>query len=239
MILYRPARKGAGLSCILPSMDSFEARKKRAAQINAALTKLFPDAKIALTYSTPWELLVAVILSAQCTDKMVNTVTPSLFKKYPTLEDYVKADPKEFSQDIRKTGFFNNKTKSVLGAAKKIKEDFGGEVPRTMEEMLAIPGVARKTANVVLGNAYGVVEGMAVDTHVKRFAQKFGLSAHTDPVKIERDLMELLPKEEWFPFTYRLINYGREICTARPHECAEHPISRLYPPAATTWPKAR
>jgi endonuclease-3 len=220
-------------------MDSLEVRKKRAKAINAKLKKLFPDAKCALYYNNPWELLVAVILSAQCTDKLVNMVTPGLFKKYPTMKHFAKADPKELGKDIYKTGFFNNKAKNIIGAAQKIINDFGGEVPRTMEEMLTVPGAARKTANVVLGNAYGVVDGMAVDTHVKRFAQKFGLSRHNDPVKVERDLMELLPKSEWFPFTYRLIDYGRAICTARPHECTDHPITKLYPKAATIWPKAK
>ncbi|MEK7579107.1 MAG: endonuclease III [Patescibacteria group bacterium] len=214
-------------------------RKKRAQKIQSVLKRLFPDASIALKYKNSWELLVSVILSAQCTDTMVNRVTKTLFKKYRTLDDYVNADIKEFAQDIRQTGFFNNKAKNVLGAAKKIKEEFGGKIPRTMKEILTIPGVARKTANVVLGNAYGIVEGIAVDTHVKRFAQKFDLTTHTDPVKIEKDLMELLPKEEWFPFTYRLIEYGRQICTARPHDCTNHPISKIYPRAATKWPKAK
>lgn len=227
------------MSAIVTRMNSLEIRKKRAKAINAKLKKLFPEAKCALTYSTPWELLVAVILSAQCTDKVVNTVTPALFKKYRSIDDFADADIKELAKDIYTTGFFNNKAKNIIGAAKKIKESFSGKVPKTMHELLTIPGVARKTGNVVLGNAYGVVEGIAVDTHVKRFAQKFGLSSHQDPVKIERDLMELLPKSEWHPFTYRLIEYGRQICPARTHECAEHPISKLYPDAAHIWPKAR
>jgi len=217
----------------------FEERKKRAAAIGRALKRLFPNPKMALHYSNNFELLVAVILSAQCTDKKVNEVTKKLFKKYRTLDDYVRANPKELAQDIRQTGFFNAKTKNVLGAAKKVREDFGGIIPRTMEEMLTIPGVARKTANVVLGNAYGVVEGVAVDTHVKRFAQKFGLTDHKDPKKIEQDLMALFPKKEWFPLTYRLIEYGRQICMARKHNCAEHPISKIYPKAATTWPSIK
>ncbi len=217
----------------------FEERKKRAVAIGRALARLFPNPKCALNYRNNFELLVAVILSAQCTDKKVNEVTEKLFKKYRTLDDYVKANPKEFAKDIRQTGFFNAKTKNVLGAAKKIKNDFGGIVPRTMEEMLTIPGVARKTANVVLGNAYGVVEGIAVDTHVKRFAQKFCLTDHKDPKKIEQDLMALFPKKDWFPLTYRLIEYGRQICPARKHNCTEHPISKIYPKAAVMWPKAK
>lgn len=213
-------------------------RKERATKLSAKLKQLYPDAKIALNFKNNWELLVAVELSAQCTDKKVNEVTAKLFKKYKTLDDYVNADLAEFSQDIRQTGFFNNKAKNILAAAKMVKEKFNGKLPKTMAEMLTIPGVARKTGNVVLGNAYGIVDGIAVDTHIKRFAQKYDLTDHKDPVKIERDLMEILPKSEWFHFTYRLINYGREVCTARPHECVDHPLTKIYPPAATKWPKA-
>lgn len=189
------------------------------------LKRLFPKAHIALNYSSNWELLVAVQLSAQCTDKRVNMVTPVLFKKYPRLEDYCAADPAEFEKDIHSTGFFRNKTKNILAAAKMVKEKFGGEVPRTMAEILTVPGVARKTANVVLGNAYGVVEGIAVDTHVMRLAQKLGLTKHKNPVKIERDLMAVIPKKEWFAFTYRLIDYGRAYCVARPHDHAKCPLA--------------
>lgn len=210
------------------SDDSFEERKKRAARIVKKLQDLFPSAKIVLKYSNNWELLVAVILSSQCTDKKVNEVTKKLFKKYKTLDDYVKADPKEFERDIHSCGFFRNKTKNILAAAKIVKEKFGGEVPHTMEEMLLLPGVARKTANVVLGNAYGVVEGIAVDTHVARLSQKLGLTDHKDPVKIERDLMKLIPNKDWFFLTYGLIEYGRRICPARKHaDCASHPLAKI------------
>ncbi|MCR4274425.1 MAG: endonuclease III [Candidatus Campbellbacteria bacterium] len=217
----------------------FQEKMKRARTINARLKKLFPNASMALRYGNNWELLVAVILSAQCTDKKVNEVTRELFKKYKTIDDYVNADPKEFALDIHSTGFFNAKTKNILGAAKKILNDFDGEIPKTMQEILTIPGVARKTANVVLGNAYGIVEGIAVDTHVKRFAQKFALTSHADPKKIEQDLMILFPKKDWFVLTYRLIEYGRQICPARVHDCTQHPISKLYPDVAKRWPKAR
>lgn len=227
-------RNGKRHRCIMK--ESFAERKKRTTKIVATLKKLFPHAKIVLNYSNNWELLVAVILSAQCTDKKVNEVTQKLFKKYRTLGDYVKANSKEFEKDIRPTGFFRAKTKNILAAAKMVKNKFGGKIPKTMEEMLKIPGVARKTANVVLGNAYGVVEGIAVDTHVKRLSQKLGLTYFDDPVKIERDLMQLLPQKEWFNFTYRLIDYGRAICPARKHECASHPLTKLYPPAANRWP---
>ncbi len=189
------------------------------------LKRLFPNADIALKYRNNWELLVAVILSAQCTDKKVNQVTPPLFKKYPHLEDYIVADPLEFERDIHATGFFREKTKRILASAKMIKEQFGGEVPRTMEEILTLPGVARKTANVVLGNAYGVVEGIAVDTHVMRLSKVLGLTKHKDPVKIERDLMKLVPRKEWFSFTYRLIEYGRAYCVARRHNHTACPLT--------------
>ncbi|MEK7079466.1 MAG: endonuclease III, partial [Patescibacteria group bacterium] len=182
------------------------------------LKKLFPHAKMVLNYSNNWELLVSVILSAQCTDKMVNKVTEKLFKKYKTLDDYVNALPAEFEKDIHSTGFYRNKAKNILATAKIIKKQFRGEIPRTMEELLILKGVARKTANVVLGNAYGIVEGIAVDTHVIRLTKLWGLTKHTDPVKIEQDLMRLLPKKEWFTFTYRTIEYGRTYCSAKKHE---------------------
>lgn len=204
-------------------------RKNRAAKIIAILKKLFPKAKIALHYANNWELLVAVQLSAQCTDKKVNEVTPALFKKYPHLEDYIRANRAGFEQDIRSTGFYRNKAKNILSAAKVVKDKFGGKLPKTMMEMLQIPGIGRKSANVILGNAYGVVEGIAVDTHVRRLAQKLGLSKHKDPIKIERDLMAILPKKEWFGFTYRLINYDRKYCPARPHDHAGCPLAKLEP----------
>ncbi|MFH1192793.1 MAG: endonuclease III [Candidatus Jorgensenbacteria bacterium] len=200
---------------------------ERAAQFLAALKKLIPTAGMMLRYGNNWELLVAVILSAQCTDKKVNEVTPALFKKYPTLDDYVRAKQDAFERDIKPTGFFRNKAKNILGAAKAVKERFGGEIPRTMADMLTIPGVGRKTANVVLGNAYGVVEGIAVDTHVGRLARAFGLSQESNPEKIEKDLMKLFPKKEWFGLTYRLIEYGRRYCPARAHNHEKCPLAGL------------
>ncbi|MBI5913304.1 endonuclease III [Candidatus Azambacteria bacterium] len=202
-------------------------RQKKAAKIIRALKKLFPKTGMALRYSDHWELLVAVVLSAQCTDKKVNEVTEMLFKKYRTLDDYADASPREFEKDIRPTGFFRNKTKNILAAARMIRADFGGEIPHTMEELLRVPGVARKTANIVLGNAYGIVEGIAVDTHVIRLSRLLGLTDHADAVKIERDLMQILPKKEWFAFTYRLIDYGRKYCFARRHSHATCPLSKI------------
>lgn len=218
-------------------ISPLDIRKKRAAQIVKKLRELFPNAKIVLKYSNTWELLVAVRLSAQCTDKKVNEVTEKLFKKYRTLADYVKADPKEFEYDIKPTGFYRAKAKSILQAAKIVKEKFGGKVPDTMEGLLSLPGIARKSANVILGNAFGKVEGIAVDTHVMRLSQKLGLTDHKDPVKIEQDLMKLLQKKDWFFFTYGIIEYGRHICPSRKHkDCASHPLTKIYPQAATLWP---
>jgi endonuclease III len=181
-----------------------------------------------LHYSTPWECMVAVQLSAQCTDKKVNEVTAILFQKYPTLNDYVKAKSAQFEKDIHSTGFYRNKAKNILAAAKMVQSQWKGELPRTMEQMLTIPGVARKTANVVLGNVYGVVQGVAVDTHVMRLSQQLGLTIHNDPVKIERDLMALYPKKEWFRLTYRLIEYGRKYSPAHKKDHSDEPLAKFY-----------
>lgn len=214
-------------------------RINRARQISKQLSKLFPNPRIALKYKNNWELLVAVILSAQCTDKKVNEVTDVLFKKYRTLDEYVRARQTTFENDIRQTGFYRNKAKNILAAAKLIKSEYGGKIQKDFDTLLTVPGVARKTANVVLGNAYGIVEGIAVDTHVKRFAQRFDLSDYTDPVHIEQDLMELFPKKDWFTITYQFIEYGRQVCPARRHDCSDHPLTKIYPKAKNIWPKAR
>lgn len=206
-------------------MKQITEQQKRAMEINRKLKRLFPNAQCALRYSNPWELLVAVILSAQCTDKKVNEVTAKLFKKYPSFTDYLTADLKEFEQDIFSTGFYRTKAKHILATANKIHTEFHDTVPRTMDELVTLPGVARKTANVVLGNAYGVVEGIAVDTHVTRLSFVLGLTKNHDPVKIERDLMRLLPQSEWLPFTYRLIEYGRTYCSAKKHNHDRCPLS--------------
>ncbi|MBI4239790.1 endonuclease III [Candidatus Uhrbacteria bacterium] len=196
----------------------------RAQKIYAKLQALFPNAGMILRYSNPWECLVAVMLSAQCTDSQVNKVTAKLFKKYTTLDDYVHAKQREFEKDIFSTGFYRNKAKHILAAAKMVQREFGGSVPGTMEEMLRLPGVGRKTANVVLGNCFGVYEGIAVDTHVMRLSQKLGLTKHTAPHTIEKDLMRLFPQKQWFPLTYLLIEYGRKYCTARKHDHENCPI---------------
>lgn len=205
-----------------------EKRKKLAAEIYTKLKELFPgEITTMLTYSTPWELLVSVILSAQCTDKKINEITPALFKRYKTLDDYLTADPREFEKYIFSSGFYKNKTKNILAAAHVVKEQFGGQIPKTMEEMLTIPGVARKTANVVLGNAHGIIVGIAVDTHVIRLSNVLLLSTNHDPVKIEKDLMEILPKEIWFDFTYHLITYGRKYCIAKKHDHEACPLTPM------------
>lgn len=204
-----------------------KARKARARKIVVALKKLLPKSKIALNFGDPWQLLVAVILSAQCTDKKVNEVTPALFKKYPNSNAFLKAKPSEFEQDIKPTGFYRNKTKSILKAVKVVKETFGGKIPKTMEEMLTIPGIGRKSANVILANAYGIVVGIAVDTHVIRLANKLGLTKNKNPEKIEKDLLEVIPKKDWYDFNYRLIDYGRQYCPARPHDHAKCPLAKF------------
>jgi endonuclease-3 len=190
-------------------------------EILRRLDQMYPDAICALTHRNPWELLVATILSAQCTDKRVNEVTPGLFAKYPAPADFAAVRPEVLAQDIRSTGFFNNKAKSITGAARKIVTEFGGDPPRTIEELLTVPGVARKTANVVLGTAYGIAVGVVVDTHVTRIARRLDLTRESDPVKIERDLMKIIPKEKWILFSHQLIQHGRALCTARNPRCAE------------------
>lgn len=207
-------------------------RKARIQKLNRALRKLFPHAAIELNYTTPWELMVAVQLSAQSTDKGVNKITEKLFKKYKTLDDYVRADRREFERDIFASGFYRNKAKNILGAAKKVQAEFGGELPRTIAEMLTLPGVARKTATVVLKEAFGIVAGITVDTHVIRFVQRYDLSDYKDPVRIERDLMQLLPKKEWGVFTHRVIHYGRYLAPARRYDTSKDPLVKIYRLAA-------
>lgn len=194
------------------------------ARVRAVLQKLdeaYPAAACALTHSNAFQLLVSTILSAQCTDERVNQVTPNLFRKYANAKAFAYADPKELEQDIRPTGFFRNKTKSIMGASKKIVEEFHGEVPKTMDDILTLPGVARKTANVVLGTAFGIASGVVVDTHVQRLAGRLGLSKNTDPKKIEQDLMQVIPQEKWILFSHQLIWHGRRVCQARKPKCIE------------------
>lgn len=216
------------LKAIRPARPKTAAeRKLRLRKILEILDRTYPNATTALVHRDAWQLLVATILSAQCTDKRVNEVTPGLFAKYPAIADFANASHAELANDIRSTGFFNNKAKALIGAAKKILTDFGGKVPRTMEEMLAIPGVARKTANVVLGSAYGIASGVVVDTHVQRVAQRLDLTKETDPAKIEQDLMKQIPQDRWILFSHQLILHGRALCVARKPKCAECPLDPL------------
>lgn len=196
-------------------------------RIMRVLTRLFPEPECALNYKKPFELLVAVILSAQCADKKVNEVTKELFKKYRTLDDYLNVSPNEFEKDIYSTGFYRAKAKNILAAAQVIKIDFAGKIPRTIGEMITIPGVGRKTTNVVLGELYGTSEGIAVDTHVIRISRLLGLTRHEDAIKIERDLMEVVPKKDWVRFSHMLILYGREYCTAHCKH-TDCPLKRFY-----------
>ena len=211
----------------VPRPKTAAQRKARIAEILRRLDQMYPGATCALLHRSPWELLVATILSAQCTDKRVNLVTPGLFAKYPTPRDFAAVKPEVLAEDIRSTGFFNNKAKSIVGAAKKVVGEFGGKVPRTIEEMLTIPGAARKTANVVLGTGYGIASGVVVDTHVQRISARLDLTKETDPVKIERDLMKIIPEEKWILFSHQLILHGRALCVARNPKCAECALNEL------------
>jgi endonuclease-3 len=203
--------------------------RRRAPEVIRLLSEAYPDAKVALHFSNPLEMLVATILSAQCTDERVNQVTAMLFQKYRRPEDYLSVPEEELAADIKPTGFFNQKARAIRAGCARIVEAYGGEVPDTMEDLLTLHGVARKTANIVLGNAYGKVEGIAVDTHVRRVAQRLGFTAHDDPDRIEQDLMRLIPRDRWFDFTYVLIDHGRALCVARRPRCERCPVSHLCP----------
>lgn len=202
-------------------------------EIIELLKREYPEPKTALEFKTPLELLVATILSAQCTDERVNMVTKSLFRKYKVPEDYANADIREFEKEIRSTGFYKNKAKNIINACKLMVEKFDSKVPKTMEGMIQLPGVARKTANIVLSNAYGVIEGIAVDTHVRRVSQRLGLSKNKDSNKIEKDLMVIVPKKEWSNFSHLLIFQGRNICNAKKPKCRECVLNKLCPSAFT------
>jgi endonuclease III len=208
----------------VPKPKTATERKARVDRILSELDTIFPKASCALTHKNPWQLLAATILSAQCTDERVNKVTPELFKKYPTIEAMANASQDEVATEIRSTGFFNNKARSLIGAAKTILADYKGQVPRSMEELLKVPGAARKTANVVLGTAYGIPVGVVVDTHVQRISQRLDLTKNNEPVKIEQDLMKTVPQDRWILFAHQIIHFGRQICIARKPRCASCPL---------------
>ena len=213
----------------MPKPQIYLEPKARAAKIIELLEKLYSEAKIALHYTNPLQLLIATILSAQATDEQINKITPALFKKYRSAEDFAHADLKELEQQIKSSGFYHNKAKNIQNCCKMLVEKYGGKVPRTMTELLELPGVARKTANIVLQNAYGVIEGIAVDTHVRRLSQRLGLSEKDDPNKIEQDLMRLVPKEQWMRITDLLIWHGRQVCTSKKPKCAGCVLNKICP----------
>ena len=202
-------------------------RRSRIVAILHVLDQLYPNATCALHHENAWQLLAATILSAQCTDVRVNLVTPGLFRKYPRIEDFASVSQVELANDIRSTGFFNNKAKSLIGAAQTILRDFGGKVPQSMEQLLTVPGAARKTANVVLGTAFGIAAGVVVDTHVQRIANRLDLSRQKTPGKIEKDLMKIIPESRWILFSHQLIHHGRTLCIARKPRCGECPLDPI------------
>lgn len=218
---------------MIPEEERMKSAKDRLPEIIEVLRREFPESRTALKFETPFQVLVATILAAQCTDERVNKITPGLFRKYPTAEAFASADREELENEIRSTGFFRNKTKSILGAAKKIVEDFGGRVPDTMADLVTLPGVARKTANIVLSAGYGKAEGIAVDTHVRRLAGRLGLTRESDPEKIERDLMRIVPRQDWLDLNFMLVDHGRKTCRARKPDCPACPIRHLCPSANT------
>jgi endonuclease-3 len=210
----------------------------RIEEIIFILSEAYPSSRTALQHENPLQILVATILSAQCTDEKVNQITPSLFQKYPKPSDFASVDKQELEAEIRPTGFFRNKAKSIINASKKIVEDFGGKVPDNMEDLVTLPGVARKTANIVLSSAFKKAEGIAVDTHVRRLSQRLGLSKEKDPDKIEKDLMEIVPKKYWLDFNYLLVNHGRKICSARKPLCPKCGVKHLCPSAKDFYSEA-
>lgn len=223
----------------LPSVSTHEERKERMKRILAYLKKTYPEPKTELHYKTPFQLVAAVMMSAQCTDKTVNTVTDRLYKKYKTVDDFANADPATFDKEISSITFHTNKTKSVIAAAKKIRDEFNGKVPQTEAELVTLPGIAYKTAHVVLGELYDIWEGIPTDTHVRRFAIRFDLTVNSDLTKISKDLEQLVPKKDWKYVNNGFVLYGRYVCPARPHECLRHPLTKIWPPAAERWPKVK
>ena len=227
----RPTKKSEGAT----PKDYSPLAPERVQEILKRLDERYPNVKCALVHSNAWELLVATILSAQCTDARVNMTTPTLFSKYPTPEHFAALKPEELEPDIKSTGFFRNKSKSIVGAAKVIVNDFGGEVPKEMEKLLTVPGAARKTANVVLGSWYGIAEGVVVDTHVHRISRRLELTKNNDPKSIEQDLMKVIPHEKWIDFSHQIIHHGRALCIARKPKCVDCPLENICHAADKTW----
>jgi endonuclease-3 len=219
--------------------QALERVRLRVPDIIKVLRRRYPQSRTALYYQTPFEILVATILAAQCTDERVNKVTPDLFRKYPDAAAFAAADPSILQGEIRSTGFFRNKAKNIIGAAQTMVRNFGGEVPSTMDELLTLPGVARKTANIVLSSGFGKAEGIAVDTHVRRLSGRLGLSRELVPEKIERDLLAVVPRRDWLDFNYMLVNHGRRVCPARKPRCPECGLAALCPSAVKFYPKLK
>jgi endonuclease-3 len=220
-------------------MNKQAERKRRATKLVAALKKMYPKPKSELKYKTNFQFVVAVMLSAQCTDKAVNKLTEALFLKYKTPNDFAKADPGTFTKEISSIPFFRNKAKAVIGAAKMVVQEFSGEVPKNERDMIQLPGVGYKTAHVILGELFNVWEGIATDTHVRRFVLRFDLTDNADLTKISKDLEALVPKKDWKYVNNGFVLYGRYVCPARKHDCENHPLTKIWPPASERWPKAK
>ncbi len=214
-------------------------RKARAGKLVAALKRLYPEPKTELNYKTPFQLVASVMLSAQTTDKQVNKVTEALWKKYKTIADFADADYATFDKEIGSVSFHRNKAKAIIASAKMVRDEFGGKVPKTEKELVRLPGIAYKTAHVVLGELYGIWEGIPTDTHVRRFALRFDLTDKTDLTRISKELEALVPKKDWKYVNNGFVLYGRYVCPARPHDCLEHLLTKIYPPAANRWPKSK
>jgi endonuclease-3 len=223
----------------LPVVSTIEERKYRAKKNLAYLKKVYPEPKTELHYKTPMQMVAAVMMSAQCTDKKVNQVTSTLYKKYKTINDFADANLAEFTDEISSVTFYRNKAKAIVATARMIRNEFGGKVPQTEAELVQLPGIAYKSAHVIMGELYGIWEGIPTDTHVRRFAIRFDLTSNTDLTKISKDLEEIVPKKDWKYVNNGLVLYGRYICPARPHECVNHPLTKLWPPAAHRWPKSK
>ena len=214
-------------------------KTKEITELIATLRLTYPDSRTALFFHNPFQILIATILSAQCADKKVNEIIPALFAKYPTAKDFAEADQEKLEEEIRPTGFFRNKAKNIIAAGRKIVDDFEGKVPDNMRDLITLPGVARKTANIVLSSGYEKAEGIAVDTHVKRLSGRLGLSAQKDPDKIEQDLLKIIPKDAWLDFNYLLVNHGRTFCPARKPLCPQCPLHHLCPTAGKMFPELK
>lgn len=223
----------------MPRRSTPEERKARAKKILAYLKKAYPVPETELNFKTPMQLVAAVMLSAQSTDKRVNIVTETLFKTHKSVNDFADADPASFTEAISSITFYRNKARHIIGAARMIRDEFGGRIPKTEAELVRLPGIAYKTAHVVLGELYDIWEGIPTDTHVRRFALKFDLTDHTELTKISKDLEALVPKADWKYVNNGLVLYGRYLCKANPHPCEDHPLTKLWPPAALRWPKAK